>query len=351
MPRNSQGSDQRVLQVGCGAAPHFLFSPLVNFFKKAKSMRITTLFIITLMAFGSCTAPGDNKSEKGKEGDQKEEKKKAENGDQEDKEDEEDNADLMFPKPSPSAEVEQQVGITEVEISYSRPSVRGRQIWGKLVPYGKMWRTGANKATSIAFDKPVSIAGKEVEPGKYAIFTIPKKDKWTVIINENADQWGKADYDKSKDVHRFKVSPEETHHHEMMTFHFKNVTKDSAGIVLAWKKTRIDFPLTLETDKMLMADMEKAVAKANKGDWETYYECANYLIDEGMKMDKAEKWLNKSLEAEKNWRNLFSKAELLKKKGKRDKAIETAKKAKKKAESERYKNYIQESIDEWKKES
>lgn len=318
-------------------------------------MRITTLFIITLMAFGSCTAPGDNKSENGNEGDQKEAKKEAENkGDQENEEDDENSGDgdeLMFPKPSPSAEVEQQVGVTEVEISYSRPSVRGRQIWGKLVPYDKMWRTGANKATSIAFDEPVSIAGKKIEPGKYAIFTIPGKDEWTVIINENADQWGKGDYDKSEDVHRFKVSPKETHHHEMMTFHFKNVSKDSAGIMLAWKKTRIDFPLTLETDKMLMADMEEAVANAEQGDWETYYECANYLIEEGMKMNKAEKWLSKSLEAEKNWRNLFSKAQMLKKKGKADKAMETAKKAKEKADSKRYKNYIQGTMDEWKKES
>lgn len=146
---------------------------------------------------------------------------------------------------SPNASVSQTIGTTVVTIDYGRPSVRDRDIFGDLVPYDQVWRTGANEATTITFSDDVVVEGNAVEAGTYSLFTIPGTSEWTIILNSVVEQWGAFDYDESQDVVRVTVAPEEASHHEQMTFTFENVTEESAEVVLQWATTRV--PFTVET--------------------------------------------------------------------------------------------------------
>jgi len=139
---------------------------------------------------------------------------------------------------SPNAAVSQTIGTTEVRITYGRPQVNGRTIFGDLVPYGDVWRTGANEATTISFSSDVTVEGEPLSAGTYSLYTIPGKDTWTIIFNNVANQWG-TDYDKSKDALRVQVSPESAPEREMMTFFFENVTDTSGTCVLHWADVRV----------------------------------------------------------------------------------------------------------------
>ena len=150
---------------------------------------------------------------------------------------------------SPKASVVQTIGTTEVTISYSRPGVKGRKIWGGLVPYNKVWRAGANEATSFTFSTPVTIHGKKFHAGAYGFFVIPTPDKWTVIFNKVADQWGAFEYNEAEDFYRFKVKPESTNYHEWLEYTFTDMKVDTTGVHnsavvnLIWKNLKVPFKI------------------------------------------------------------------------------------------------------------
>jgi len=146
------------------------------------------------------------------------------------------------PRVSPNAAVSQTIGTTEVRITYGRPKVQGREIFGGLVSYGEVWRTGANEATTFSVSSDVTIEGEPLSAGTYSFYTIPGEDQWTLIFNNVAEQWG-TDYDESKDALRVTVSPESGPQREMMTFLFENVTTDKGTCVLHWNQTRIPFEI------------------------------------------------------------------------------------------------------------
>ena len=274
------------------------------------------------------------------------------------KADKEDKVKLHFPLPSPKAYSKQMVGVTKAKISYYRPSVSDpntgekRQIWGDLVPYDTMWRTGANANTTIKFTDDVMINGNKLEAGKYSFFTIPGKDEWTLIFNTKSDHNGTMGYSKSRDALRVKVKPQSTNYHEMMTFHFQNVTDSTAKVVLAWKETAVPFNVSTNTNKNVMAMINKAIDKAGDDDWKTYYRCADYLVEKGKMMDKAEEWINKSIDINENWRNLWGKAQLMEKKGNIKEAISLAEKSLKTGKnndmSKGYQEYMKGNIKELK---
>lgn len=145
---------------------------------------------------------------------------------------------------SPNGLVGQTIGTTNVVVAYGRPSVRGRAVFGGLVPYGEVWRTGANEATAIYFSKDVRVEGQPLPAGTYGLFTLPTEDGWTVIFNRTAEQWGAFDYDASQDALRVPVTPEAGPATEMMTFTFEDVTDTSGDLVLAWDTLRV--PVTIE---------------------------------------------------------------------------------------------------------
>ena len=156
---------------------------------------------------------------------------------------------------SPKASVSQTIGFTDVTISYSRPGVKGRKIWGGLVPYDKVWRAGANEATKITFSKDVAINGKKLAAGSYAFFAIPTQNEWTLIFNKVADTWGAFSYDKNKDQDalKIKVKPEEHEFQEWLEYNFSNMDvqkagmNNSANVNLDWEKLRVSFKVEAET--------------------------------------------------------------------------------------------------------
>lgn len=214
-----------------------------------------------------------------------------------------------LPRVSPNASVSQTVGITEVRVTYGRPAVRDRTIFGDLVAYGEVWRTGANEATTISFSTPVSVEGEEVDAGTYGLFTIPGEDTWTVILNDVAEQWGAYNYDASQDVLRVEVTPTSAPMHEQMTIGFTDVTDTSATLTLTWAETRVPVSLSVETGALIAMQAETAVESAT--DWRTPLRYASYALENQTMLDRAVTWADASIEIEETFPGLAVKSRLL----------------------------------------
>lgn len=236
-------------------------------------------------------------------------------------------AQLQTPRPSPNGSVMQTIGVTDVTVTYSRPAVKGRKIWGELVPYGEVWRTGANEATKITFGDDVTVGGSKLAAGRYSLHTIPGKDEWTVIFNKQADQWGSYNYEEKQDALRIKVKPQaapaET---ERLTISFPAVTDSSAQLAIDWEKVRVVVPIEVDTTKIMAAKAKDAVAKAKAEDWQTPLQASRWARDNKMTAE-ADEWLAKSIATKETLGNLFDKAKLQAAQGKTSEAIATAKKA------------------------
>ncbi|PSR04653.1 MAG: hypothetical protein BRD50_03160 [Bacteroidetes bacterium SW_11_45_7] len=255
-------------------------------------------------------------------------------------------AQMDMPKPSPKAEVKQRVGLTDIEIEYYSPGVKGRQIWGQLVPYDKMWRTGANAATTIEFSKDVKVNGNEMKAGKYSFFTIPGKDEWTLIFNEETELWGTGNYDKDKDVLRIKAEPRDSDFEERMAFNFRNFDYEKTRVDLEWKETRVSFNVNVHTDKQVLSNIDQEISSIP----DMYADVARYTLRVDKHYDKGLKWVNKSINQEEGWYNHWIKAEILKKKEKDNKAYKHLKKSKKlgeQAENFFYREEVNRKLDEW----
>jgi hypothetical protein len=215
---------------------------------------------------------------------------------------------LDLPRPSPNASVSQTVGVTEITIKYSRPGVKDRPIWGKLVPYGEVWRTGANENTTIKFSTPVKIDGHELPAGIYGLQTIPAAGDWTVIFSKDADEWGAFSYKQEDDALRIQAKPQPAEFRERMAFDFDDVTDTAAKVVLHWEKLKVPFTVEVDTPTLVSAKAKKAVS------WQTPYQAANYCIQNNTCLDDASRWLDASIALEGNYSNLRAKAMLLAKK-------------------------------------
>lgn len=231
-------------------------------------------------------------------------------------------AQLDLPRPSPNSSVMQYVGITKVKITYSSPGVKGRKIWGGLVPYNEVWRTGANDATEIHFSTNVKINGQNLPAGKYSFFTIPGETDWTVMFNSRTDIGG-MDYQEDADVLKLKVKPETGEFRERMTFLIENNTNDAADIVLHWEKLRLVLKMEVATNDMIMKNAEEEIGET----WETPYRAANYCLQQDINLDKAMEWINLSTSLKETYWNAKVKAQLQAKQGKKNEAIKTMTKA------------------------
>ncbi|MCX6151306.1 MAG: DUF2911 domain-containing protein [Ignavibacteriales bacterium] len=230
-------------------------------------------------------------------------------------------AQLELPRISQKASVMQRIGLTDVTINYSRPNVKGRVIWGDLVPFNQVWRNGADEATTISFSEDVIVNGNKIIAGKYGLFTIPTKDYWIVVINSVAKQWGAFNYDSTKDVVRFKVKPSENRFLESMTFYFSDVTTNSATVNLAWEKLKVSFNLLVNTDSLAYDNIKKAIDEVKPDDWVTFAASANYAADNDVHLVEAMDWIEKSIAMKGTYYNYFVKAKLLGKKGQIKEAI------------------------------
>lgn len=234
------------------------------------------------------------------------------------------------PRVSPNATVGQTIGVSKVEIAYSRPSARGREIFGGLVPFGEVWRTGANEATTISFSTPVRIEGNALEAGTYGFFTIPGPDQWTLIFNETAKQWGAYNYDSSTDALRVQVEPESASAREMMTFSFHDVTDSTATVALRWSETRVPFKIAVNTTSALRSRADEMMADAS--DWRAPIPYVGYALENDVLLDEALAWINRSIELEERFGNLRMKANVLAATGQYAQAVETGTAALSKAE-------------------
>ena len=238
-----------------------------------------------------------------------------------------------IPRVSPNATVGQTIGITDVEITYGRPSVRGRTIFGEdgLVPNGDVWRTGANEATTISFSTPVQVEGQSLAAGTYSFFTIPGTDTWTLIFNEKAKQWGAYNYDSDNDALRVTVEPESASKRDMMSFYFRNVSDTTATGVLHWSETRIPFDISVNTTELLRKRAENTVSEADE--WKAPLPYVVYATENEILLDDALSWVNRSIELKETYLNLFRKAALLAAQNNYEQAVETGTAALSKAES------------------
>jgi len=224
------------------------------------------------------------------------------------------------PRPSPNATVSQTVGITHVSVDYSSPGVKGRQIWGELVPYKEVWRTGANEVTSITFDDPVKINGNELPAGTYGIHTIPGKSEWEIIFSKDTEVDAGSQFDEKKEILRIKATPEEAPFTERMIFTFTNTTDTYSKVNLTWEKLNVSFNIETNTEDLTLT-------KARELPWVPSFQAATYCLQNNVSLEEGLNWIEASILLKEVYWNTRVKAQLLEKLGKKNEAIATMKKA------------------------
>jgi hypothetical protein len=206
-------------------------------------------------------------------------------------------AQVKFPAPSPKAKVEQQVGLGTITVNYSRPGLKDRDVFGSLVPYGQIWRTGANAPTTITFSEDVTVEGTAVPKGTYVLATIPTEDEWTVILNKNAELKNFNEYDQAQDLARFQVEPLELSSPvETFTIDVGHLRDDSAVVTLTWGDVQVPLSVGLNTQAQVMQGIEKAMASGETQTAGVYANSAFYYLNNGGDLQQALQWMDKALE-------------------------------------------------------
>lgn len=256
--------------------------------------------------------------------------------------------ELETPRPSPAARVDQRVGLTDFQVEYSSPGVKNRPIWGTLVPYGKLWRTGANAATKLTASRDFQLGTRKVKAGTYSLFTIPGKTSWTIVLNSDKAA-NAAEYKQAKDVARITVKPTAlAEPRERLTFLFSGTTDDDTSLDLEWERLRVRIPLKVDTRTQVMASIDRAVDNA----WATHADAAEYIFETNGNLDRALSLVDQSIAIERTWFNHWLKAQILGKKGKKAEAIAAAQQAHTLGKSDKfyqdtYKTRVDQAIASW----
>ena len=262
-------------------------------------------------------------------------------------------AQVTAPQTSPSTKTEQVVGLTAIEIAYFRPSVKGRNIFGNLVPYNQKWRTGANANTTISFSDDVLVEGNSVEAGTYAIYSLPKQESWTIYLYSKTDNWGlPEEWNEEYVAAQFEVKTQKTESHvENFTLQIKDITSSMANVQIAWEKTMVEFSMEVPTEKKVM----KSITETLKGEPKArdYYSAAVYYFEEEKDINQAVEWIDKAMKMqdEKPFWMLRQQSLIYSKAGKKKQAIKIAEeslKAAQKADNQDYVKMNEDSIKEWK---
>ena len=233
------------------------------------------------------------------------------------------NAQLKMPQSSSLQTLTQEFGLGKVTVSYSRPNIKGRSLEKDLIPFGEVWRTGANDATVITFTDAVTLEGNPVAAGEYALFTIPDKDEWTIILNKETKQWGSYQYKQTEDVIRFKVKPIKLNEKsETFSIQFSNVMPSIANLDLVWDNFKISVKMTTDVDAKVMASIDEAM----KTDKKPYYPAAVYYFENGKDLKNALEWISiaEAGDPKAPWFK-YQKARIQLKSGDKTGAAETAK--------------------------
>lgn len=244
---------------------------------------------------------------------------------------------IKSPQPSPTQTIRQDFGISFMELNYSRPGMKNRKIFGDLVPWGKVWRTGANSATRIKFADDVTIGGNLLKAGEYAIYSVPNEKEWDIIINKGSANWG-TEYRQEDDLFRVRVKTAKLEQPvETFTMQFANVKPNSAELQILWDKTSVSLPITTDIDKKIMAQIDNAINKDNR----PYFQAAMYYMETGRDLNQALVWFDKAVEQNpRAYWVLHQKANALAKLGKKDDAKTTAQKSMDLAREEKNDDYV-----------
>jgi hypothetical protein len=221
--------------------------------------------------------------------------------------------DLNLPDVSQAAEVKQRVALTDITINYHRPLVNGRKIWGGLVPYGKVWRAGANENTTIKFSDPVSVEGKPLAKGVYGLHMIPNPDSWTVIFSKTNTAWGSYSYDQKDDALRVNVKPKplaETK--EAMEFEFGDLKPTSTAVTLKWEKLGVPFTVSINDADQTLENIRAQLKGRGQFTWQALDEGAQFCLTKKINLDEALRWADASIQNEERFDNLSTKADILK---------------------------------------
>jgi len=257
---------------------------------------------------------------------------------------------IELPALSTKAGVSERVGITDFSVEYSSPAVRGRKIWGELVPYDQLWRTGANASTKLTASRDFTFGETVVPKGTYSLLTIPGASSWTVILNKNLALTTPAGYEQKDDAARVTVKPQASPARERMTFLFSNTTETTSSLDLEWESLRISVPIKVDTQAQVMAGIDEALADA----WRPHYQAGRYLFDSGGNLDTALAYLDTSIGIKSVWWNNWFRAQVLGKKGRPADAIAAAQKTLELGKGndtfeQFFKADVQKAIDGWKK--
>lgn len=222
---------------------------------------------------------------------------------------------LTLPDASPRASVSQTVGLTDITITYHRPGVNKRKIWGGLVPYNEVWRAGANENTTIAFSTPVAVGDHELAAGAYGLHMIPSEKEWTVIFSSMSRAWGSFSYDPKEDVTRMTVTPETADFEERLSYRFEDPTEDGVIVLLHWEKLRVAFPIRVDTKSVVFESLKGQLRGLPRFSWQGWNQAAQWCLRNDVEMDQALAWADQSIATQTTFQNLRTKAAILEKKG------------------------------------
>ncbi len=238
---------------------------------------------------------------------------------------------LELPRVSPKAEVTQHIGLSSITINYSRPGVKGRKIWGKLVPYNNgipfPWRAGANENTTIQFSDDAKINGKNIKAGIYGFHIIPSADKWILIFNKQNKSWGSFFYDSAYDALRLEVTPTENEFTEWLEFGYRELKSNSVTVFMKWEKLKIEFTILFNEKEIVLNDIREQLLSLPGFGWEGPMEAATFCLDNNFNYDEAIKWIDLSISRNPNFQNKILKFKLLKKINKINEALAVKKDA------------------------
>lgn len=233
---------------------------------------------------------------------------------------------------SPAATISQTVGISNIEVVYHRPGVKGRTVWGSLVPYGEVWRAGANENTTIRFSHDLKVEGQTLQAGTYGLHMIPTSGTWTIIFSKNSTSWGSFFYNQVEDALRVTVAPQPADFHEWLQYEFSDLSDSSAVLSLFWEKLRVPIKLSFDTPGLTMAEARNTYLRGLAGfGWQGFNQAAQYAVRNTTDLAQAMKWVDQSIGLNENFNNLRTKATILDKMGKtaeatalRDKSMKLA---------------------------
>lgn len=250
-------------------------------------------------------------------------------------------AQITMPAPSPAVKLETKIGLSDVKIEYSRPAMRGRSIFGDLVPYGEVWRTGANASTKISFSDAVEFAGESVPAGTYALYTVPGASEWEIILSSNTELWGSMGYSDADDVVRTKVASTRINPgFESFTIDLAHMDMDLAHLRIMWENTLVEIPVMAEVHSKVLAQIDAQVKNNNNPSAGALYQAANYYFERNMELESALDWVSKALENQQQYWVMHLKAKIEASLGKKAEAIATAEASMKLAEAANNPDYV-----------